>query len=172
MPGNAPSRVVLSSVGTKWNNVLVEQHRIPSSEMADLMYKQHVIAINVGHSITCEYKKEGQFRRFFKVRGALSFSPSQQPFSGPLQLERGVFANLLFLTLDTVFVSRVAEGLELDSDRIELVEQRRGPTLHFTTSLRRCGPESRAPLPWTGCMERHYQQRSPFTSYANMAPQY
>jgi hypothetical protein len=150
----------------------VEQHRIPSSELADLMYKQHVIAINVGHSITCEYKKEGQFRRFFKVRGALSFSPSQQPFSGRLQLERGVFANLLFLTLDTVFVSRVAEEMEVDADRIELIEQRRGPTLHFTTSLRRCGPESRAALPLTACMERDYQQRSPLISYANMARQY
>jgi hypothetical protein len=34
----------------------------------------------------------------------------------------GVFADLLYLALDPVFVSRVAEGLELDSDRIELLE--------------------------------------------------
>src|SRR5258708_39313905 len=45
-------------------------------------------------------------------------------------------------------------------------------TLHFATLLWHCGPESRAALPLTGCMERHYQQRSPFTSYANMAPKY
>jgi len=145
---NAPSRVVLSSIGTKWNDVVVEQHRIPSSEMADLMYKQHVIAINVGHSITCEYKKEGQFRRFFKVRGALSFSPSQQPFSGRLQLERGVFANVLFLTLDTVFVSRIAEEMEVDANRIELIEQRRGtdPTLHHMAMALRAGVQSGAAL--------------------------
>jgi len=43
-----------------------------------------------------------------------------------------VFANILVLALDPVFVSRIDEGLELDSDRIELVKQRRSidPTLH------------------------------------------
>src|ERR1700732_3639953 len=82
LPGNAPSREVLSSVGTKWNDVVVEQHHFPSSELADVMHKQHVIAINVGNPFTCEYKKEGQFRRSFAPRGAISFRPSQQPFSG------------------------------------------------------------------------------------------
>jgi AraC family transcriptional regulator len=145
---NAPSRVVLSSVGTKWNDVVVEQHHFPSSEMADLMYKQHVIAINVGNPITCEYKKEGQFRRFFKVRGAISFCPSQQLFSGRLRLERGAFANLLFLTLDPVFVSRVAEGMEFDADRIELIEQRRGTdaTLHHIAMALQAGVQTGAAL--------------------------
>jgi hypothetical protein len=31
LPGNAGSRVVLSSVGTKWNDVVVEQHHFPSN---------------------------------------------------------------------------------------------------------------------------------------------
>jgi hypothetical protein len=35
---------------------------------------------------------------------------SHQPFSGRLKVERGVFANVLFLALDPVFVRRVAEG--------------------------------------------------------------
>jgi len=53
-------------------------------------------------------------------------------FCGRLKVERGVFTNVLFLALDSVFVRRVAEGLELDSDRIELIEQRRStdPALH------------------------------------------
>ncbi len=148
LSGDAPSRVVLSSVGTKWNDVVVEQRHIPSSEMADVMHKQHVIAINVGHCITWEFKREGQFRRSFKTRGALSFSPSQRPFSAWLKVTRGVFANVLFLALDPVFVSRVAEGLELDSDRIELVEQRRGtdPTLHHVALALRAGVQSGAAL--------------------------
>ncbi len=148
LSGDAPSRVVLSSVGTKWNDVVVEQRHIPSSEMPDLMYKQHVIAINVGNPITCEYKKEGQFRRSFKTRGAIFFHPSQRPFSGRLQLERGVFANVLFLALDPVFVSRVAEGLEFDADRIELIEQRRGTdaTLHHLAMALRAGVQTGAAL--------------------------
>ena len=138
LPSNAPSRVVLSSIGTKWNDVLVEQHHFRSSEMADVMYQRHVIAINVGRSVTCEFKKEGRFRCFFKPRGAITFCPSSQPFSARLKVERGVFA-VLFLTVDPVLVSRVAEGMECDADRIELIEQRRvtDPTLqHIAMALR------------------------------------
>ena len=144
LPGHIPSRVVISSVSTRWNDVLLEQHRLPSSELADLTYQRHVVVINIGHSSTWEFKKEGQFRRFFKARGAISFFPSHQPFSGRLKVERGVFANFLFLTLDPVFVSRVAQGLELDADRIELVEQRRStdPALRHIALALRAGVQS------------------------------
>jgi AraC family transcriptional regulator len=139
LPGNASSRVVLSSVGTKWNDVVVEQHHFPSGELADVMFKRHVIAINIGHSLTNEFKIEGRFQRVFKERGANSFFPSHQPFFLRLKVERGVFASVLFLALDPVFVSRVAEGLELGADRIELIEKRGGtdPTLqHIAMALR------------------------------------
>jgi AraC family transcriptional regulator len=139
LPGDILSRVVLSSVSTRWNDFLLEQHRLPSSELADVTYQRHVVVINIGHSCTWEFKKEGQFRRFFKARGAISFFPSHQPFTGRLKVERGVFANVLFLALDPVFVSRVAERLELDADRIELVEQRRNtdlPLRHIAMALR------------------------------------
>jgi len=144
LPGNALSRVVLSSLGTRWNDILVEQHNVPSSELADVTYKRHVVVINIGHSTTWEFKKEGRFRRFFKARGAISFFPSHQPFSGRLKVERGVFANVLFLALDPAFMSRTAEGLELDSDRIELVEQRRStdPTLRHIAMALRAGVQS------------------------------
>jgi AraC family transcriptional regulator len=132
LPGEPLSRVVLSSAGTRWNDVVVEQRHYPSSELTDVMFKRHVIAINIGHSTTWEFKKEGRLRRFVKARGGICFFPSHQPFSGQLKVDRGGYANLLFLALNPVFVSRVAEGLELDADGIELVEQRRGTdsTLH------------------------------------------
>jgi hypothetical protein len=144
LPRNALSRVVISSVGTKWNDVVVEQHHVPSLEVADVMYKAHVIAVTVGHSNTWEFKKEGRFQRFFKARGAISFYPSRQPFSGRAKVVRGVFANSLFLALNPVFVSRVAEELELDSDRIELIEQRRitDPTLRHIALALRAGIQS------------------------------
>jgi hypothetical protein len=146
LPGNALSRVVLSSAGTRWNDVVVEQRHSPCSELADVMYKRHVIAINIGHSTTWEFKKEGRFQRVFKGRGAISFFPSDQPFSGRLKVERGVFANVLFLALDPVFVRRVAEGLEFDADRIELIGQRRStdPTLHHIAMALRAGVQSGA----------------------------
>jgi AraC family transcriptional regulator len=148
LPGDIPSRVVLSSLSTRWNDVLLEQHRLPSSELADLTYKRHVVVINIGHSSTWEFKKEGRLQRFFKARGAISFFPSHQPFSGRLKVERGLFANVLFLALDPVFVRRVAEGLEFDADRIELIEQRRSidPSLYHIAMALRAGVQSGAAL--------------------------
>jgi AraC family transcriptional regulator len=148
LPGNAPSRVVLSSVGTNWNDVVVEQHHFPSSELTDVMFKRHVVVIDIGHSVTNEFKNEGRFQRFFQPGGAISFLPSHQPFSGRVKVERGVFADILFLALNPVFVSRVAEGLELDSDRIELIEKRRitDPTLHHIALALRAGVQSGAAL--------------------------
>jgi AraC family transcriptional regulator len=144
VPGYFPSRLVLSSVGTKWNDVVVEQHQFPSIELADVMTKQHVIVVTLGHPITGEFKKDGRFQRFFKARGAISFCPSRRPYSVRLKVERGVFGNALFLTLDPAFVRRVAEGLELEADRIELIEQRRStdPTLHYIAMALRAGVQS------------------------------
>jgi hypothetical protein len=68
---------------------VVEQQHYPSYELADVMFRRHVIAINVGHSITCEYKKEGRFQRVLRARGAISFFPSDQPFFVRSKLERG-----------------------------------------------------------------------------------
>jgi AraC family transcriptional regulator len=147
-PGDIPSRVVLSSVGTKWNDILLEQYRLSSSELADLTYQRHLVVINIGHSTTWEFKKEGRFRRFFKPKGAISFFPSHQPFSGRLKVERGVLANVLMLALEPVFVNRTALGVDLDSDRIELVEQRRStdPTLHHIAMAMRTGVQTNAAL--------------------------
>jgi hypothetical protein len=58
--------------------------------------------------------------------------------------ERGVFANLLVLGLNPVFVSRVAERLELDADRIELTGQRgiTDPALRRIALALRAGVQS------------------------------
>jgi AraC family transcriptional regulator len=146
--GKALSRVVLSSVGTKWNDVVVEQHHFSSCELADVMFKRHVIVINIGQTVTNEFKKEGRFHRFFKPRGAISFFPSHQPFSCRLKVEKGTLGNVLFLALHPAFMSRVAERLELDADRIELVEQRRStdPTLRYIAMALRAAIQTGAVL--------------------------
>jgi hypothetical protein len=95
-----------------------------------------------------EFKKEGLFQRFFKARGAISFFPSHQPFPCWLKVERGVFGNVVFLALHPAFMSRVAEGLELDADRIELVEQRRSTdsTLRYIAMAFRAAVQSSAAI--------------------------
>jgi AraC family transcriptional regulator len=148
LAGNAPYRIVLSSVGTKWIDVAVEQHEFSSIELADTMFKRHAIAINIGQAVTWEFKKQGRVQRFVKARGAISFFPSHQPFSGWLKVERGVFGNALLLALDDVFIGRVAKGLEFDADRIELVEQRRrtDPTIRHIAMALRAGVQTGAAL--------------------------
>src|SRR3984893_17791599 len=147
LPGNIPSRVALSSVGTNWNDIVVEQHDFSSIELADVMFKRHVVAINIGHSTTWEFKKEEPFRRF-KARGPISFFPSHQPISGRLNVEEGLFVNVLFLALSPVFVSRVAVGLEMECEHIELIEQRRitDPTLHHIAQALLAGVQTGAAL--------------------------
>jgi AraC family transcriptional regulator len=143
-PGGTPSRVVLSSIDTKWNDVVVEQHHFPSSELPDVMFKRHAICINIGQSFTREFEKDGRFHRVQRARGAITLFPSHQPFSGRLKAETGAFANLLFLALNPLFVTDVAERLELDVDRIELVEQRRrtDPTLRYIAMALRAGVQT------------------------------
>jgi AraC family transcriptional regulator len=139
LPGNALSRVVLSSVGTKWNDVVVEQHHFPSSELVDVMYKRHVIFVLVGHPFILEFEKDGRLHRVQRPTGAITFFPSHQPFSNRLKAERGLFVNVLLLALNPGFVSRVAKELELDASRIELTEQRgiTDPTFrHIALALR------------------------------------
>ena len=148
LPANALSRVVLSSVGTKWNDVVVEQHHYPSSEWVDVMYKRHVIFVLVGHPFILEFEKDGRFQRVQRPTGAITFFPSHHPFSSRLKAERGLFVNVLVLALNPGFVSRVAEGLGLDADRIELTEQRgiTDPTFRHIAMALRAGVQSGAAL--------------------------
>src|SRR3984957_16607182 len=148
LDGCGSSRVVLSSGGTNWDDIVVEQHDFSSTELADVMFKRHVVAINIGHFTTWEYKDEEPVRRSARPRGPTTLFPSHQPFSGRMKLERGVFVPILFLALNPVFVSRVAEGLELDPDRIKLDEQRQiaDPTVHHIAMALRAGVQSGAVL--------------------------
>src|SRR5258708_39452968 len=104
VPGNARSRVVLSSAGTRWSDILLEQHRFLSSEMEDLTYQRHLLVINIGHSTTWEFKKEGRFQSFFNQRGAIFLFPGHQPFSGRLNVECRVAVTVAFFGFEEFFV--------------------------------------------------------------------
>jgi len=75
-----PVRGLLSRASAQNGMMSVEQHHFPGNELADVMFKQHVIVVTVGHAITCEFKREGRLQHVFKARGAISFFPSYQPF--------------------------------------------------------------------------------------------
>ena len=81
LPGNTFSTVVLSSAGANWQNVVVEEHHFRTRELADLMFIQHVIAVNIGPLATCEFKKNGHFQHIPMPKDAISLSPSTTTLS-------------------------------------------------------------------------------------------
>src|SRR5258707_14347983 len=93
-PGNTLSQVVLSSAGTKWNDVVLEQHDFLSIELADVMYKRHVVVINIGHSVNWEFKKKGRFRRGVQEKEKNSFFPGLLPFFCRVKVIRDGFGGL------------------------------------------------------------------------------
>ena len=51
------SSVVLTSARSNWHNLVVEEHRVPSRELDDAMFIQHVVVVNVGRPVTFEVTK-------------------------------------------------------------------------------------------------------------------
>jgi hypothetical protein len=122
---NPFSSVVVSSTHLNWRNLVVEEHHFPNREMADLMFVQHVIAVNIGRPVTCEFKKDGRFQHLVIGKRAVSLSPSHRPFFRRSQLDANGSGQVIYMALDTVFVSEIAETLDVYPDRLELVEQQR-----------------------------------------------
>ena len=133
------SRVVWSSAETSWKQIVMEQQQLTSGEWANLMFKQHVIAVNTGPAINCEFKTLGRFQRLLKLTGTISFFPACQPFFLRIKMAASRAADLILLALDPEFVTGTAERLGFQNDRPELVEQRRpyDPILlHLALALR------------------------------------
>ena len=127
LPGDVFSSVVLSSARTNWRQFVVEEHHHRSRELADLMYIQHVVAVNVGRPINCEFKKDGRFQRIYWAKNAITLFPSQQPFFRRSIDENGS-ADVLYVALDPVFVSQIAETLEIYPNRVERLNSNVRPT--------------------------------------------
>jgi hypothetical protein len=141
LPASPYANIVLSSADRNWSNLVVEQHHLQGQCEIDksLMYIQHVISLNLGGRIASEVKQNGRLHRVTRRKGAISFFPSHRPIFGRVSRGENGSADLLYLALDHVFVSRTAEGIGLYPDRLEFAEQREetDPTLwHLGMALR------------------------------------
>ena len=126
LPPNPLEGIVLSSTSTSWQSLVVEEHHWSSGSCEvneDVKYMQHVITVNIGRSVTAQYRKDGRFRHVTKPKGAISLFPSQRPFFRRVGSGENGASDFLYLALDPVFISRAATDLEFYSDRIELIEQ-------------------------------------------------
>lgn len=93
LPGDHPSKVVLSSARTKWNTLLVEEHRIASLEWNGGTFARHVVAVNVGRPLTSEVKKGSRFGRIFHKTGSISVFPSGRPFFSRIKKDKNRWAD-------------------------------------------------------------------------------
>lgn len=147
LPGDSFYSVVLSSAGTNWRNVVVEEHHFSGvCELGDnLMYMQHVIGVNLGPPIAAEYKKDGHFQPVTKPKGTISLYPSHHPFSRRVRKAEKGTTDVLYAALDPVFVSQTAEGLGLYPDRVELVDKQAStdPVLRHILLALRAGLQTR-----------------------------
>jgi AraC family transcriptional regulator len=89
----------------------------------DVKYMQHVITINIGRSVTAQYRKDGRLHDVTKPKGAISLFPSQRPFFRRVGSGEAGASDFLYLALDPVFVSRTATDLEFYPNRVELIEK-------------------------------------------------
>jgi AraC family transcriptional regulator len=141
LPGNTFSSVVLSSAHTNWQNLVIEEHHFVNHELDGFMYIQHVVAVNLGPAIDCEFKKDGRFQHMSKARNTIYMCPSHRSFHvfRRPRIEENESADVLYLALDPVFLSQTAETLAVYPDRVELIEQQRSsdPALvHIALALR------------------------------------
>ena len=141
LPGNTFSSIVLSSAHTNWQNLVVEEHLFANHELDGFMCIQHVVAVNLGPAIACEFKKDGRFQHMSKARNTIYMCPSHRSFHvcRRPKIEENESADVLYLALDPVFLSQTAETLEVYPDRVELIEQQRSsdPALvHIAMALR------------------------------------
>ena len=130
--GDPQNRTILSSTATNGGLIRVEEFRFGQCEIPDLMFKQHVFAMNVGDPLSCEYKDGARFRRSVHATGAVCFVPSNRPFCVRLPLEEALLGNYLYVALDPAVVAETVTKLQLVSDRVELMIQwrKRDSVLH------------------------------------------
>ena len=137
LSANPLSTIVVSSIRSNWHSLVVEEHRIPNRELDDVMYIQHIVAVNVGRPVTFEHTKNGRGGRVWQT-GTVSLFPSHHAFFSRRKKDETESAHVILVALDPVFVSQTSAALEVYSDSVELVEKRgrNDPTLqHIVMAL-------------------------------------
>jgi hypothetical protein len=80
LPGNLVGSVLVASDPRAWPDLVLEEHSYKTFEPADMSYNQHVIAVNIGASITCEYRRGSTGTMFESIRERSPSFRADTPF--------------------------------------------------------------------------------------------
>src|SRR5262249_10906214 len=123
LPGNPPSKVILSSAATNWRGLIVEEHRIPYLELNGSKFVHNVVGVYLGKPVHAEVKPRGRFRHSHKQTVSISRLPSHQPYFARMNPGKNAFEQALYLVAEPTLVNEVAHDLAIHSDSVELVAQ-------------------------------------------------
>lgn len=114
------SSLILSSANTAWEGIIVEQQRLPPTEMPPVYLPQHTISLQLKPPTVLDWQVNGRIQSKQMIPGDICFLPAGTPVGYRWQEEMEVFN----VALDPDFVAHATN--DINTCRIELVGQQGG----------------------------------------------
>ena len=108
-------RPLLSSAHIPWSGVLLEHHAVAATDIHEVSFCKHVLALHLSPAIAFEWKSDGHWKTTLKQAGELSIVPAGVPFSARSDSP----AEFILVSLDEPSLHRIASK-ETNLDNLEL----------------------------------------------------
>lgn len=108
----------LSSANGPWKGFFLELHSIPSTEVEDVFFLNHVIGVHLGDPVQLEWKLDGCPRTQTMRAGEANLLPSNLPFSVRCEGR----SDFLMISLEPKFLACAAHEIG-SQNRLELTPQ-------------------------------------------------
>lgn len=130
-----PSRPVLTSPQGRWPGIELQMYRHPPGTVQTPGARDHVLVLNLAGRVLIDDISEGRRRTAWADAGHFSLTPAGQPVRRAWQGR----PEILLIFLGPALLRTVAEELDLDMSRIDLVPRlaEPDPTLHHLGCLLR-----------------------------------
>ena len=114
-----PSAPALSSAGSPWRGILLEQHGGMPAEIRDMAAADHIVVTQIGKPVEVEWKDDGHYRKLRVVPGESAILPAGVVFTS----RTSDVGDFISLTINQKFVHCVVHeamehGLELKLTRV------------------------------------------------------
>lgn len=110
---------ILSSAKIAWDGILIEQHRLSAHESPEFYIPQHLICILLDVPSQLEWRVADERRQSQLIKpGDIGFIPANLPRQIYWKQSRAA----LYLTIDPMFIARIADELEVSSS-VQLIDR-------------------------------------------------